>query len=801
VQDHELQESRSQGFSYSGDGAGLNESRGDGESIRTQVTRLSGQQVDITVADHSKLRGAIIAAVDAEGADNGQLSLTTNTLNASSLNNTNDSKNSASGLNLGETSSLDYQRDNLSAKTRSLATLGNGDIQINDLDASDIRYLNSDIADTEVAIYDIESHQGLSAQIDTRLLSEVGRDKIVEDWLKTEMIGNAIKMVATNKTVGLADYFSETTKYHETYEALKEAVASSPELAGLLQNPAITDAQKKQLTDQLTDAVMIKLGYAAYENQIVATDDPGRDGLQVRGFYSTDVGQAFINDRNLASIDELVTTAGHETTRAMDHQDELDFDSDRQDRTDYAEQYGSLFSAYTDHALDMAGYDAGVSQDNFHVGNDSQSVADNNAVFAGLDKSNGDNFLEHEDKLRYVLLTDALDDCRTSHSCSDAQMKSMLGVAVRLLKEDTDADQKLRNACRDSSSSPACRAEVKKLKVAFDSYKDLPTGVSTTSTMSEYVEVGYLYGTYRSEAYSENARRATETMTREAVSAAGELTLVAVKASAGDEAAQQQLAVIAENIKALLADPVGTVEQGIKAQLDDADRYEAQGDISKAEEIRSQVFLQGAFAVAGLSSGAVSIIRHGVKLTDIKPKANDDGIKTIADPLKFDVDAEAGVSANQSIKSSTALTPIVLSDMPNVLGHQGSNGITIVYNPNKTTTILGSYVKDMAKIIDELEYPKTLDFEDKKGGFNLLNAPDSLNASSKQFWQQYNKPFLDKAIQRGDEFILVTTPTNNTLNRTLPDGSIVRSGFGREFDYLKSRGYRYDASTNKMTKD
>ncbi len=139
--------------------------------------------------------------------------------------------------------------------------------------------------------------------------------------------------------------------------------------------------------------------------------------------------------------------------------------------------------------------------------------------------------------------------------------------------------------------------------------------------------------------------------------------------------------------------------------------------------------------------------------------------------------------------------------MPKVLDHHGTSGVTIVYNPDKTTTILGSYVKDVREIIDELKYPKTLDYDDKKGGFNLLNTPDSLYESSEQFWQQYNKPFLDKVIQRGDDIILPTRPTDNTLNRTLPDGSIVRSGFGREFDYLKSHGYHYDASLKKMIRN
>ncbi len=624
LQDYTFNQTRSRGMAYSGEGPGVNSAKGDDETIRTRVTRLSGQQVDISVANHTELQAAVVAAVDADGVDNGQLSLATNTLRASSLYNTVDNEGRSLDLQGGDTVGLDYQDDAEYGKTKSLATLGSGDIQIEDAAGSDTRYLNTDITDTEVSIYDIESHQGLAGELDVRLLSEEGRDEIVENWIKTKMIGTAIKVIATNETVAMTDYFAETRKYNDTYEALKEAVASSLELAGFLQNPAITDAQKKQMMDRLTAAVMVKLGYQAYENQIITTDQTGRDGLEVRGFYSTETGQAFVNDRNIDSIQDLVTTAGHEATRAMDHQKEVDFDENRQDRTDYAESYGTLFSDYTDHALDMAGYDAGVSRGNHHVGSDSQAVKDNNAVFAGLDKSKGDNYLAHEDKLRYVLVTDALFDCSSSGSCSDAQMQSMLAVAVRLLKEDTESDQKLRNACRTSSSSPACRAEVNKLKAAFNTYENLPYGEQPTKdTWSEYVNIGDLYGTYRSQAYSENARLATEAMTREAISAAGELTLIAVKASAGNEAAQHQLAVIAENIQVFLKDPVDTVEQGIKSRLEDADRYEAQGDINKAEEIRSQVFIEGAFAVAGLSSGVVSIIRHGLNLPSLKSKSGD----------------------------------------------------------------------------------------------------------------------------------------------------------------------------------
>jgi len=47
---------------------------------------------------------------------------------------------------------------------------------------------------------------------------------------------------------------------------------------------------------------------------------------------------------------------------------------------------------------------------------------------------------------------------------------------------------------------------------------------------------------------------------------------------------------------------------------------------------------------------------------------------------------------------------------------------------------------------------------------------------------------------------LATKPTSSTLNRTLPDGTVERSGYGNEIDYLKSHGYSYDSTTNTMVK-
>lgn len=136
-----------------------------------------------------------------------------------------------------------------------------------------------------------------------------------------------------------------------------------------------------------------------------------------------------------------------------------------------------------------------------------------------------------------------------------------------------------------------------------------------------------------------------------------------------------------------------------------------------------------------------------------------------------------------------------------------SSGVVIQATPGKTTTVLGNYAYDMKGIITEQTgIPKSMGYlESKTGGFNVLNVPDDYAAAlMKQgpevFWNQVNKPFLDAAVSRGDDIYLATKPTESVLNRILADGSIVKSGYGREYDYLLSAGDKWDAISGKMIK-
>ena len=107
----------------------------------------------------------------------------------------------------------------------------------------------------------------------------------------------------------------------------------------------------------------------------------------------------------------------------------------------------------------------------------------------------------------------------------------------------------------------------------------------------------------------------------------------------------------------------------------------------------------------------------------------------------------------------------------------------------------------MRSVVGELGNVKSTDFGPRVGGFNVLNVPDELNVSPKQFWTEYNQPWLSNAIDRGDNFLMATRPAFDVtdartgfsvLTRPNPvTGQMELSGFGREYLMMRRAGYVY----------
>ena len=72
------------------------------------------------------------------------------------------------------------------------------------------------------------------------------------------------------------------------------------------------------------------------------------------------------------------------------------------------------------------------------------------------------------------------------------------------------------------------------------------------------------------------------------------------------------------------------------------------------------------------------------------------------------------------------------------------------------------------------------------GGFNFLDIPGDPDMNT--FWEKYNKPFLDMAIERGDDIALSTIPQNK--EQVIRDGQLLGM-YAKELKYLSEiKGFK-----------
>jgi len=400
-------------------GASYGANAGNSQGKQTVLTSLTGDKVNVDVENNTNVKGALIAAgkTDEQGTfeDNGNLNLSTGTLTfANSTNSQYSSSNSYSvGTNIGygntkdpkpdatdnksdthvNSSSLSLSNEMGYSSSKTLATVGEGTLHVKDTENSDdLERLNRDTSKVNKDLYSGSVGTSVTATLDHRLLSEDGWKLIAQDFVKTGMMLDTIKEIASNQTVGLSSFGEELRKREITYETVKEKIAQDKDLAAILNSPAYTDAQKDVILNGITQQVMIELGYKPVETVLIATTEPGRDGYQVKGYYSLETGKAYINDvYNNTNVD-LLTTAGTEAQRAIDDQEGSKFDQSqeyRDARSAYSQNFGSNIASYADFALYFTGQGS-ISTANNSISTSSQTQ-NNSAEFAGLNKELGDN--------------------------------------------------------------------------------------------------------------------------------------------------------------------------------------------------------------------------------------------------------------------------------------------------------------------------------------------------------------------------------------------------------------------------
>ncbi len=131
-------------------------------------------------------------------------------------------------------------------------------------------------------------------------------------------------------------------------------------------------------------------------------------------------------------------------------------------------------------------------------------------------------------------------------------------------------------------------------------------------------------------------------------------------------------------------------------------------------------------------------------------------------------------------------------------------GSTLEATPGRTTTIIGRWNPDMEIVLDQLKPPTSFDFGARPGGYNVLNLPSDIYASRtpRQFFDEFNRPWLNNAIIRDDIFAVATKPEfrAGSLYQRNPAGNLELTTFGREYLDMRRAGYVYAPAIRQMIK-
>ena len=114
-------------------------------------------------------------------------------------------------------------------------------------------------------------------------------------------------------------------------------------------------------------------------------------------------------------------------------------------------------------------------------------------------------------------------------------------------------------------------------------------------------------------------------------------------------------------------------------------------------------------------------------------------------------------------------------------------GKNVNLSTGKVNTLLGRFDPDVLNLFDELGSYKNVGLGESPGGINLLNKPNFYHDKN-TWWNAYNKPWLDRAINRGDDIYLATIPKK--AGDFVDEAGKLKGAFAEELDYLVKRDYK-----------
>ena len=241
--------------------AGLSMNNGVSQSKQTVLSSITGNEVNINVDGNTHLKGSLISS------DEDNLNFTTNTLTFANSSNSSYSSSKTIGGSIssnvkGDVSNLGYNSSNsLEADaSKTLATLGTGNIIIKDKDNSDdITKLNQDVNAINKDLYSSQTGTKVDATLDTRLLTEEGREQIKKDF--EELADNVDSLnrylkdkfgenkLTEDKKTSIQNDIKDLGKEETLAKSLRENGVSEEEIKRVLENETVQKLLENEIVN------------------------------------------------------------------------------------------------------------------------------------------------------------------------------------------------------------------------------------------------------------------------------------------------------------------------------------------------------------------------------------------------------------------------------------------------------------------------------------------------------------------------------------------------------------------------
>ena len=340
----------------SGASGGISVSKSTNKTVL--ISSFVTNESDIKVKGNTHLEGSVLASgtIDSNGnlIDNNSLNLETKTITYKDLSNIKYEKSSSmnGSFSISHSNKKDKNGEiikdkngkttkegslsNLSIaasmglnieKTKTLATLGSGNITLTGKNKQIDERLNRDVNNTKKELYKVDQTKGVKLVVDTRLLSEDGRKEIKKDVLDTKNHGQeiyqAVKDVSTNDDVSILEFASQVNKYATDRKVLVELAANKDSQKKLKGEEGAKGSQEEiqSLSNKLSkkDGLDENTNVSLYDGK----ETPDNNEVNSQNDFNKELSNAGYEDKSnsiIINVDKTDMTNSSEVIKSTLHE-------------------------------------------------------------------------------------------------------------------------------------------------------------------------------------------------------------------------------------------------------------------------------------------------------------------------------------------------------------------------------------------------------------------------------------------------------------------------------------------------